>query len=49
MDMERIQQRAAKIMNKLEPISCEERLRQVGLLSLKKKRLRGNLAMCLHT
>lgn len=35
--------------NKLEPISYKKRLGQLGLLSLKKKRARGNLAMCLHT
>lgn len=47
--LDRIQQRATKMTNKLEPISYKKRLGQLGLLSLKKKRARGNLAMCLHT
>lgn len=47
--LKRIQQRATKMMNELVLVSYEERLGQLGLLSLKKERLKGNLTMCLHT
>lgn len=41
--------RVVKMIKGLEYLWYKDRLKDLGLLSLQKKRLRGNLSMCINT